>query len=220
VNTKLKIIFIILGVLLIDQALKIYIKTHFHYGEDMPLFGASWAYFNFVENNGMAFGLSLGGEYGKLLLSLFRIVAVILLWKYIIRLINQQAHFGLLLSFALIFAGAVGNIIDSAFYGMIFSESKYHGEIATMFPPGGGYSSFLHGKVVDMFYFPLIDTYLPDWFPIWGGEHFEFFRPVFNIADASISVGVGILLVFYKKFFQEHEKSEPVGVQKMPESEA
>jgi signal peptidase II len=124
-----------LGVLLIDQALKIYIKTHFHYGEDMPLFGASWAYFNFVENNGMAFGLSLGGEYGKLLLSLFRIVAVILLWKYIIRLINQQAHFGLLLSFALIFAGAVGNIIDSAFYGMIFSESKYHGEIATMFLP-------------------------------------------------------------------------------------
>jgi len=205
VSTKLKIILIITGVLVIDQVLKIYIKTHFHYGEDMSLFGADWAYFNFIENNGMAFGLSLGGEYGKLLLSLFRIAAVILLWKYIIRLIDQKAHFGLLLSFALIFAGAVGNIIDSAFYGLIFSESKYHGEIATLFPPGGGYAGFLHGKVVDMFYFPIIDTYLPKWLPIWGGERFEFFRPVFNIADASISVGVGILLIFYKRFFKENE---------------
>lgn len=203
-----KIILIILGVLILDQALKIYIKTNFEYGEDMSLFGSNWAYFNFVENNGMAFGLSLGGEYGKLALSLFRIVAVVFLWIYIQRLVRSNAHFGLLVSFALIFAGAVGNIIDSTFYGLIFSESRYHGGLAVMFPPGGGYAGLLHGKVVDMFYFPIIDTYLPEWFPIWGGQRFEFFKPVFNIADASISVGVGILLLFYNRFFRDEEKKE------------
>lgn len=203
-----KIILIILGVLILDQALKIYIKTNFEYGEDMSLFGSNWAYFNFVENNGMAFGLSLGGEYGKLALSLFRIVAVVFLWIYIQRLVRSNAHFGLLVSFALIFAGAVGNIIDSTFYGLIFSESRYHGGLAVMFPPGGGYAGLLHGKVVDMFYFPIIDTHLPEWFPIWGGQRFEFFKPVFNIADASISVGVGILLLFYNRFFRDEEKKE------------
>lgn len=205
-STKIKLLAIIFAVLIIDQALKIYIKTHFQYGEGMPLFGSTWAYFNFVENKGMAFGLSLGGDYGKLALSLFRIVAVVLLWIYIGRLIKSKAHIGLLVSFALIFAGAVGNIIDSAFYGLIFSESAYHGGVATMFPAGGGYAGFLHGKVVDMLYFPIIDTVLPDWIPFWGGQRFEFFKPVFNIADASISVGVAILLVFYKKFFGEHEQ--------------
>lgn len=207
-SKTLKIILIILGVLILDQALKIYIKTNFEYGEDMPLFGSNWAYFNFVENNGMAFGLSLGGEYGKLALSLFRIVAVVFLWIYIQRLIKNNAHFGLLVSFALIFAGAVGNIIDSTFYGLLFSESRYHGGLAVMFPPGGGYAGLLHGKVVDMFYFPIIDTYLPEWLPIWGGRRFEFFKPVFNIADASISVGVGILLLFYNRFFRDEEKKE------------
>jgi len=208
VSKTFKIILIILGVLILDQALKIYIKTNFEYGEDMSLFGSNWAYFNFVENNGMAFGLSLGGEYGKLALSLFRIVAVVFLWIYIQRLVRSNAHFGLLVSFALIFAGAVGNIIDSTFYGLIFSESRYHGGLAVMFPPGGGYAGLLHGKVVDMFYFPIIDTYLPEWFPIWGGQRFEFFKPVFNIADASISVGVGILLLFYNRFFRDEEKKE------------
>ena len=156
----------------------------------------------------MAFGLSLGGEYGKLALSLFRIVAVVFLWIYIQRLIKQNAHFGLLVSFGLIFAGAVGNIIDSTFYGLIFSESFYHGGLAQMFPPGGGYAGLLHGKVVDMLYFPIIDTHFPSWFPFWGGQRFEFFKPVFNIADASISTGVGILLVFYNRFFKEEAKSE------------
>ena len=211
-NTKTKLLAIIFTVLIIDQALKIYIKTHFQYGEDMPLFGSTWAYFNFVENKGMAFGLSLGGDYGKLALSLFRIVAVIFLWIYISRLIKAIAHMGLLVSFALIFAGAVGNIIDSAFYGLIFSESSYHGGVATMFPEGGGYAGFLHGKVVDMFYFPIIDTVLPDWIPFWGGQRFEFFKPVFNVADTSISVGVGILLVFYKRFFGEHEETATTDV--------
>ena len=207
-SKTVKIILLVLGVLLIDQVLKIYIKTNFQYGEDMPLFGANWAYFNFVENNGMAFGLSLGGEYGKLALSLFRIVAVVFLWIYIQRLIKNNAHFGLLVSFGLIFAGAVGNIIDSTFYGLIFSESFYHGGLAQMFPPGGGYAGLLHGKVVDMLYFPIIDTHFPSWFPFWGGQRFEFFKPVFNIADASISTGVGILLVFYNKFFKEEPKTQ------------
>jgi len=208
VSKTLKIVLIVMGVLIADQVLKIYIKTHFQYGEDLPLFGASWAYFNFVENNGMAFGLSLGGEYGKLALSLFRIVAVVFLWIYIQRLIKNQAHFGLLVSFALIFAGAVGNIIDSTFYGLIFSESFYHGGVATMFPEGGGYAGLLHGKVVDMLYFPVIDSHWPSWFPFWGGERLEFFKPVFNIADASISTGVGILLVFYNRFFKDEDKKE------------
>lgn len=201
-----KVILLVIGILLLDQVLKIYIKTNFQYGEDMALFGANWAYFNFVENNGMAFGLSLGGEYGKLALSLFRIVAVVFLWIYIQRLVKNDAHIGLLISFGLIFAGAVGNIIDSTFYGLIFSESYYHGGVAQMFPPEGGYAGLLHGKVVDMLYFPIIDTHFPSWFPIWGGERFEFFKPVFNIADTSISVGVGILLVFYNRFFKDENK--------------
>ena len=207
-SKTLKIVLIVLSVLIVDQVLKIYIKTNFQYGEDVPILGANWAYLNFVENNGMAFGLSLGGEYGKLALSLFRIVAVVFLWIYIQRLIKNNAHFGLLVSFALIFAGAVGNIIDSTFYGLIFSESFYHGGVATMFPEEGGYAGLLHGKVVDMLYFPVIDSHWPEWFPFWGGERLEFFKPVFNIADAAISTGVGILLVFYNRFFKEEEQDK------------
>ncbi len=193
---------IIFAVLLLDQALKIWIKTHFTYGEEIKIFGLDWALIHFVENEGMAFGLTFGGEYGKLALSLFRIAAVGFLFYYLRLLLRSQVSFGLVVCFALILAGALGNILDSAFYGMIFSETSYHsGGVAQLFPPEGGYASFLHGKVVDMFYFPMWEGVFPDWLPFWGGEQFLFFRPVFNLADASITTGVLSLLVFYRSFF-------------------
>lgn len=205
-KSSVKISIVVFLVLFIDQALKIWVKTHMEYGEEIQFLGVDWALIHFVENNGMAFGLQLGGNYGKLILSLFRIVAVGFLVYYIQILIKEKAKFGLLLSFGLILAGAVGNILDSAFYGLIFSESSYHGGIAQLFPPEGGYGSFLHGKVVDMLYFPLIEGNFPDWFPIWGGEHFMFFKPVFNIADAAISAGVINILLFQRSFFSGSDK--------------
>jgi len=170
-------------------------------GQEFPVFG-NWFLIHFTENEGMAFGMSFGGEFGKLLLSIFRIIAVIAIGWYILKLIGQNEKKGLIISLSLIFAGALGNIIDSAFYGMIFSSSKFH-ELAVLFPPEGGYSSFLHGKVVDMFYFPIIRGNYPTWFPFWGGQDFIFFRPVFNIADSSITIGVFILIFFQKKFFKK-----------------
>ena len=197
-------------VLLIDQSIKIWVKTHMYYGEEIQMLGLDWALIHFVENNGMAFGISLGGPYGKLFLSLFRIVAVGFLVYYIRVLIKSKAAFGLLVSFALILAGALGNILDSAFYGMIFSESPFHSRtVAELFPAGGGYSTFLHGKVVDMLYFPVVDTYLPDWFPFFGGDRLEFFKPVFNIADTAITVGVLNILIFQRHFFSgKHEEEQ------------
>jgi len=192
---------LILLVLFLDQGLKIWVKTHMEYGDEIALFGADWAMLHFVENNGMAFGLSLGGDYGKLALSLFRILAVGFLIYFIGRLIKLKLSMGLLASFALILAGALGNIIDSAFYGMIFSASPNHGGLATLFPPEGGYSSFLYGKVVDMFYFPMFRGHYPDWFPFSAGKPFLFFRPVFNIADAAITIGVTSIIIFYRSFF-------------------
>lgn len=171
------------------------------YGEEIRLFGFDWALIHFVENNGMAFGITFGGEYGKLALSVFRIIAVGFLGYYLSVLIRGKVPFGLLVSFALILAGALGNIIDSAFYGMIFSESPYHGGYAELFPPGGGYSSFLHGKVVDMLYFPMFSGFYPDWLPFVGGDPFLFFKPVFNIADSSITIGVLNILLFQRAFF-------------------
>ena len=167
-----------------------------------------WARIHFVENNGMAFGLELWEPYGKLTLSLFRIIAVGFLIYFIRKLLEAKASLGLLISFALILAGAIGNILDSAFYGLIFSASPHHmSTVAEMFPEQGGYASFLHGKVVDMFYFPMYDGFLPEWFPIWGGESFEFFKPVFNVADVSISTGVISILLFQRSFFSaEHEQ--------------
>ncbi len=201
-NKSLKVALIIIGVLVIDQCLKIWIKTNLAYGEEIPMFGQSWALIHFVENEGMAFGLTLGGEYGKLALSLFRIVAVCFLFYYLRLLLrSKEISFGTIASFSLILAGAIGNIIDSAFYGLIFSETPYHGGVATMFPEGGGYASFLHGKVVDMFYFPMFEGFFPAWVPVWGGEHFQFFRPVFNVADTAITVGVLSLLIFFRSFF-------------------
>lgn len=178
-------------------------------GQEIYLLGKR-GMLHFTENNGMAFGMQFAGDYGKLLLSLFRIVAVIFLTWYIWKLSKQKAGFGVIFCFSLIMAGALGNIIDSAFYGMIFSESTFF-DVARLFPPEGGYSSFLHGKVVDMFYFPLLDITIPQWFPVWKGEDFIFFRPVFNVADSSITIGVLSLILFQRKFFQAKASgSEPL----------
>lgn len=193
--------------MILDQILKVYIKTNFEYGSGFDLLNLSWAKIHFVENEGMAFGISFGGAAGKLALSLFRIAMIAFLIYLISKLIKAKESYGLLISFALIIAGALGNIVDSAFYGMIFSESpKFHGGVAEFMPEGGGYAKFLHGKVVDMLYFPIIDTILPDWFPLWGGERFQFFKPVFNIADTAISTGVISILVFHRRFFKSDMK--------------
>lgn len=192
------ILFIFL-ILLLDQALKIWVKTHMVIGDEIHIFG-KWGMLHFIENNGMAFGMEMGGKSGKLILSIFRIIAIVAIGFFLNSIINKRASTGLVLSVSAIIAGAIGNIIDSAFYGMIFSES-FH-EPAVLFPPGGGYSSFLHGRVVDMFYFPVINTTWPDWSPYRPGESFIFFRPVFNIADSAITCGVIAIILFQKRMFK------------------
>ena len=183
---------IILAILVIDQVIKIMVKTHMHIGESIPVLG-SWFQILFIENEGMAFGMHFGGSVGKILLSVFRLVASVGIAWFIVYLIKKESRKFLIVSMALVFAGAAGNIIDSCFYGLVFSESSY--EVATMFPEEGGYAPFLFGKVVDMFYFPIIDTTLPDWLPIWGGEHFTFFNAIFNFADAAITIGIFMLII-------------------------
>jgi len=201
------VILVVFGILVVDQVLKIYIKTNFEYGGGYDIIGLSWAKIHFVENEGMAFGMTFGGSTGKLILSLFRLAMISVLIYLIYRIIKSGAKLSLILSFALILTGAIGNMVDSAFYGMIFSETPmYHGGIATMFPEEGGYAPFLYGKVVDMFYFPVIDTILPEWMPFWGGERFRFFQPVFNVADSMITIGTLSLLLFHRKFFTEETK--------------
>ncbi len=175
-------------------------------GEEFMVFD-DWFRIHFTENRGMAFGMELGGAYGKLLLSLFRLGAISLIGYYLFTLCKKKEKTGLIISISLIFAGAMGNMIDSAFYGMIFTES-YH-SAAQIFPPGGGYSSFLHGNVVDMFYFPIFRGEYPDWLPFVGGNAFLFFRPVFNVADSAITVGVFSLLIFQKRFFPKEEEKKP-----------
>jgi signal peptidase II len=156
---------------------------------------------HFIENNGMAFGMEMGGKPGKLILSVFRIIAILGITWFLVSLIQRKTNTGLVLAVSAILAGAVGNIIDSAFYGMIFTES--YNQVATIFPPGGGYSSFLHGKVVDMFYFPIINSHWPDWSPLKPGQSLIFFRPVFNVADSAITCGVLSIILFQKKMFRD-----------------
>jgi len=182
---------LILLVLVVDQCLKIWVKTHMYYGQSIPLPGVDWAFLYFVENPGMAFGYTFGGEYGKLILSIFRLIAIGVLGYYLVMLIRAGASRWSLLSFSLILAGAAGNVIDSAFYGLIFSASPFHVPEAAYFTSfGQGYATFLHGKVVDMFYFPIAEGIYPQWLPVLGGKPYTFFKPVFNIADVSITVGV------------------------------
>ncbi|MGC4037506.1 MAG: lipoprotein signal peptidase [Chitinophagaceae bacterium] len=205
------VVFIIAAVIILDQALKIWIKTSFPFGLVKNVMGFKWFQLYFIENPGMAWGWKLGGDWGKIILTLFRLAAVIFGTWYLSRIVKQQYHKGFIVCAALIYAGALGNLLDSMFYGLLFSSSDYS-TVATMFPHGGGYASFLHGEVVDMLYFPLIDSKFPTWFPVWGGERFVFFSPIFNVADASISIGVITLLIFQKKFFKKHhaETNHPV----------
>ena len=206
---KFHVVLIILLILIADQAFKFYIKTKFYLGEDHPVFG-QWFRLHFVENEGMAWGWKFGesGSWGKIALSVFRMLAVVFGVYYLGQIIKKKNHVGFIVCVAMIFAGAVGNLIDSMFYGLVFEESDPGlRNMAKFLPEGGGYAGFLHGKVVDMLYFPIIDGHFPTWFPIWGGESFQFFSPVFNIADASISVGLIIILLFQKRFFQKQHHS-------------
>ena len=188
---------IILFILLADQILKIWIKTNMLLGEDIPI--TSWFLIRFVENPGMAMGIEI---IGKTFLSIFRIIASFAIIYYLYLLIKRNFSTGYIICISLIFAGAVGNIIDSIFYGVIFSESTFY-SVATLFPPEGGYGTWLHGKVVDMFFFPLFEFVWPGWVPIIGGTEFLFFRYIFNLADSSISMGIITLALFYRNTFSE-----------------
>lgn len=204
---KLKhVIYTVLVVLFLDQLLKIYIKTHFSYGEEHNIIG-NWFKLHFIENEGMAFGMKFGEHWGKLFLTLFRLVAVAWGFYFIQNtLIKEKYSNGLIFCASLILAGALGNSFDSVFYGKIFTESSFH--VAKWTAWGQGYTDMFHGRVVDMLYFPILKGTYPTWFPFWGGEDFEFFRPVFNLADAAISGGVISIFVFQGKMLSKGKTLE------------
>lgn len=184
---------LIVILIVIDQIIKIEVKTGMYLRESIHI--ADWFQILFIENNGMAYGMTF---INKVVLTLFRVVVVSVIGYYIWKVLKEKVRTGYLVCLSMIFAGAIGNIFDCLFYGLIFSESTPF-SVSTLVPFGEGYAPFLQGRVVDMFYFPIIDTNLPDWLPIWGGEHFIFFSPVFNFADSCISIGVVALLLFYRK---------------------
>jgi len=202
---------IVVLILLIDQISKIYIKTHFQLNEDITVF--SWLKIAFVENDGMAWGTKLSDLFtfisdksAKLFLTLFRIVALTGIAFWLVDVTKNKRSKTLIFAIAIIFAGALGNIIDSVFYGVLFNDSAF--EVAQFLPETGGYADVFHGKVVDMLHFPIWNGVLPEWLPFFGGKYFSFFDPVFNVADVAISTGIGILIVFNKKAFEENSKTE------------
>lgn len=215
---KRSVFLIILLIVVADQVLKIFVKTHYHAGESHFVFG-HWFQLYFIENEGMAYGWKFGGEFGKMALTLFRLAAVIFGVYYIKKIIEKKFRPAFIVCVALIFAGALGNLIDSMFYGLIFENSSiYSYNIAHIFPVHG-YAGFLHGKVVDMLYFPIIDTHFPSWFPFWGGQPFLFFSPIFNLADASISMGIIAIFVFQKRFFTNHNPQVSLEAKKVVNDE-
>lgn len=204
------VVLLILAIIVADQALKFYIKLNFFASEEHKIIG-NWFRLHFVENEGMAYGWQFGSGFGKIALTLFRLVAVV--WgSFLLRdFIRKKYTTGFIVCAALIYAGALGNLIDSMFYGLIFDNSDFFRmNVAHLFPHGGGYAKFLHGRVVDMLYFPIVQSHYPSWFPIVGGQEFEFFTFVFNIADASISIGVILLLLFQNKFLKHGKHAEPI----------
>ena len=198
---------ILVSILIVDQVSKILVKTNMTLHESIEIF--SWFKIMFIENNGMAYGMELGS---KLLLSLMRFVLIAILVQYVLRELRNNSRWGYIVCLVMIVAGAVGNMIDGMFYGVVFDASTPY-TVSTFVEPGDGYSSFLYGKVVDMLYFPIIDTVLPDWVPFYGGEPYVFFSPVFNIADSSISVAVALLLLFYRKECSELSLSRIFGIE-------
>jgi len=190
-------VLLVLAILVIDQTIKIWVKTHMTLHEQIEIF--SWFKIVFIENNGMAYGMEIGS---KLVLSIFRIVAVGALGWYIAKEVKKQARWGYIICLSMVMAGAAGNIFDSMFYGLVFNASSEF-YVSYLVPFGTGYAPFLMGKVVDMFYFPLIVTTWPEWVPVVGGSPYVFFSPIFNFADSSISVGVVLLLLFYRKEISE-----------------
>ncbi len=207
---KRYLLLLVVAILLIDQALKIYIKTTYHLNTSTPVAG-DWFQMYFVENPGMAYGWKFGGSWGKMALTIFRLLAVLFGTWYLGKILKENYSRGFIICAGLIYAGALGNLIDSCFYGLIFDKGMVYDPALNDYVSysglarfsSEGYASFLHGNVVDMLYFPLVKGHFPGWFPFWGGEDFEFFRPIFNIADASISTGVIAILLFQKSFFKQ-----------------